>query len=556
MTRRIFKLSTLAASLALALTAAAAHAGRYHVYSCRTPAGESAPVDGWSGSVAAGGAFDDYALNTCPQGGALVAALGAATIHAANVDRATWTFTAPTKARIASAILWRAGDNAGGQVVNATYQFWLAGPELASTFDECIFTQYCPGKGDVTTPLSAANRVDILAPNLGAVIYANASCGGGPGRQCPSGAGDASGYAAAINLYAADLTLEENDGPHASNASGDLTSAPTVQGQSDLAFDATDAGSGVYEALFSVDGQVVQRTVLDSNGGRCKDVGQATDGLAAFLYVQPCEPSVSVDVPFDTTKVGNGAHHLVVSVIDAAGNAAPVLDRSVTIANPAAPGAANGTNASTQATLAVHWRGTRKASRTIGFGRTETLSGRLAGPGGVAIGGAAIDLRATPSYTGAPPRQFTRLKTDANGRFAMRIRGGAASQSLLFAYRAHVGDALPAATRTLTLKVRAGIALSVSPHTTSVGRRIVFRGRVHGGPIPHGGKQLVLEARSPGTAWIEFKVVRTDTQGRYRASYRFKFAGPADYRFRARSEPESDFPFAGGSSNVVAVRER
>ena len=68
--------------------------------------------------------------------------------------------------------------------------------------------------------------------------------------------------------------------------------------------------------------------MLDYNGGRCQDVGQTTDGLAAFLYVQPCVQSVSADVPFDTTKVANGAHHLVVSVIDAAGNAAPVLDRS------------------------------------------------------------------------------------------------------------------------------------------------------------------------------------------------------------------------------------
>ena len=57
-------------------------------------------------------------------------------------------------------------------------------------------------------------------------------------------------------------------------------------------------------------------------------------------------------MPFDTTRVGNGAHHLVVSVIDAAGNAAPVLDREITVANPPrVPGPPNGTNASAQATL-------------------------------------------------------------------------------------------------------------------------------------------------------------------------------------------------------------
>ena len=556
MARRIFKLATLAASLALALSAAAAHAGRYHVYSCRTPSGETAPADGWSGSVAAGGAFDDFALNTCPEGGALVAALGDQTIHGAEIDKATWAFASPADTSISGATLWRAGYVHGHSAETATYQLWMTGPNENLAFDECIYTLGCQQLGTFSTVFSPQNRVPVPASSLGSRLSVNANCGVIPGHVCEPNTGDPNGFAAVSYVYAADLTLEENEGPHASNVSGDLASAPTVQGQSDLAFDATDAGSGVYEALFSVDGQVVQRTVLDSNGGRCRDVGKTTDGLAAFEYVQPCEPSVSVDVPFDTTKVGNGAHHLVVSVIDAAGNAAPVLDRSVTVANAAAPGAANGTNASAQATLAVRWSGTRKASVTTGFGRARTLAGRLTGPGGVPIAGATIDMRVTPSYAGARPVQMTGPQTGADGRFSVRIAGGASSKSLRFAYRAHVGDALAVATRTLTLTVRAGIALSVSPHTTSVGRSIFFRGSLRGRPIPRGGKQLVFEARSPGSAWIEFKVVRTDARGRYRASYRFKFPGPADYRFRVRSEPESDFPFAGGASNVVAVRER
>jgi hypothetical protein len=66
----------------------------------------------------------------------------------------------------------------------------------------------------------------------------------------------------------------------------------------------------------------------------------------------------------------------------------------------------------------------------------------------------------------------------------------------------------------------------------------------------------VLEARSPGGAWIEFSVIRTGPRGRFHGSYRFRFPGPADYQFRAVSEPESDYPFAAGSSNVVGVHER
>ena len=90
----------------------------------------------------------------------------------------------------------------------------------------------------------------------------------------------------------------------------------------------------------------------------------------------------------------------------------------------------------------------------------------------------------------------------------------------------------------------------------SVGHSIHFRGRLLGGPIPRGGKQLVLEARSPGGSWIEFNVIRADAHGRYRASYRFKFPGPARYQFRVLSEAEADYPFAAGASNVVRVYER
>ena len=110
--------------------------------------------------------------------------------------------------------------------------------------------------------------------------------------------------------------------------------------------------------------------------------------------------------------------------------------------------------------------------------------------------------------------------------------------------------------RSLTLTVRAAVRLSISPRSASVGTRIRFSGRVHGAPVPSVGKLLVLEARSGGGAWIKFNVVRSDRAGRFRASYRFRFPGPARYQFRAVSEAEGDYPYAAGSSNVVVVHER
>jgi len=535
-----------------------ADAGTYHVYSCRTPWGAGAPVDGWSGSLAPGGAYDDYASNTCASGGALIAALGDETTHMVGVDRAIWTFNVPSGETMAGATLWRAGDTDGGFVVNASYQYWLAGTSETDIFDECIYTLGCQSQGEPTQPLSSSNRVAVPAQDLGTHLYTNVSCGGAPGNECRARVGDTNGYAAIVYLYAADIVLEQLAGPTASNVTGELATAPSVRGTSDVAFDASDPGAGVYEAVFSVDGQVVQSTVVNDNGGHCQNVGGTSDGLPAFLYVQPCAPSVSVDVPFDTTHLANGTHHLIVTVTDAAGNSAPVLDREITVANPpppGAPGPPNGTNASAQASLSAGWVGSRKARIASAYGRIHTISGRLTAPGGIPIAGAQLDCTATPAYQGARAVAMACPRTGSDGRFTVRVPGEDSSRTIAIAYREHLGDALPVATRTLGLTVRAGIRLRVGPHTTSVGHTIHFTGTLLGGPIPHGGKQLVLEARSPGGPWIEFDVVRTSRRGRYHDSYTFKFPGPVDYTFRAVSEAESDYPFATGASNVVRVHE-
>jgi hypothetical protein len=547
----------MAAAAAFAASATVARAGEYHVYSCRTPAGEAAPADGWSGSVAPRSAPDVYVKNTCGEGGALVAGLGEQAIHISYTDMVSWIFEAPSTETISNATLWRAGYLHGAPGEQASYQFWLAGPVNTKAFDECVYSLECHAAGDPTQPLSLSNRVAVPSANLGARLYVNASCGEGmPGNACRVGFADPNGNTAVVNLYAADITLEQTGGPTAGNVSGELATAPAVRGTSDILFSATDGGSGVYEAVFSVDGQAVQASVVNEDGGRCRDVGQTTDGRAAFLYVQPCLASVSADVGFDTTRVGNGPHRLLVTVIDAAGNAAPVLDREITVANPPGVGPPNGTNASAQATLMTRWKGTSRASVTSGYGRSRTVLGRLTAPGGGPISGALIDVSATPAFQGSKPITLASAHTGADGSFSVRVGGSASSSTLRFAYRSHLGDSPPAATSTLTLRVRAGVALAVAPRTASVGRSIFFRGRLLGGPIPRDGKQLVLEARSPGSPWIEFEVVRANARGRFRASYRFKFAGPAEYQFRVVSEAESDYPFAAGASNVVRVSER
>jgi hypothetical protein len=595
--------------------------GDYHVYACRQPDGQVAPVDGWSEATSQA---NDRATNTCASEGGLVAALDAGHSHPADTDLATWAFDAPAGETLAGATLWRAGDTAGGGNSNDSYFFWLTGVansgESTVVFDKCNAFKGCPSEGELKNPLAATNRVEVPEKALHSpYLSLNASCGSLiSGSECSSSPGDENGNAAIVELFAADMVLNQESAPTVQEVKGPLAEAATVSGTTDIAFTATDSGSGVYEAVFQVDGQTVHTTVLSTNGGRCEDVGQTTDGLPAFLYTQPCAASLSVDVPFDTTALSDGSHHVVVSVTDAAGNATPAMDRQVTVANhpagegaggggaggsggspgsgsgtgtggqspngsdtggagagtagagagtgasgagagtagPAARGAANGSEASDEAALSARWKGASGARLTSAYGQRHTLEGRLTAPGGHPIAGAAIEVGALPAAAGAHAAALPSVRTNAQGRFSLGLPRTLPSTTVQLSYRSHLGDALPVATRTLTLAVRVDALLHASPTLTSVGRTVRFSGRLLGGAIPPGGKQLILEGRSTGEPWTEFEVVRTNAQGVFHGSHRFHLPGPLAYSFRALSGYEADYPFLAGSSNVVGVLER
>jgi hypothetical protein len=561
MNERILKISLAVVLLFLAVSAPS-QAGRYHVYSCRMPDGGVAPVDGWSGSKT--GTFT-YATNTCETGGALLAALGDQAKRTANTDVASWTFSAPAGETLARGTLWRAGDAFGGSALNASFQFWEAGPGEHEVFDQCVNGLGCSHEGTIGEPFASANQVGLPAKS-GSHIYLHASCGGSAEFECPAGQGDPNNYAAALYLYGADLTLEQTTGPTVTSVGGELASASTVSGTSDVTFSANDPGAGIYEAVFNVDGRVVQASVPNEAGGSCRNVGQTTDGLPAFLDLQPCPSSVSADVGLDASSLSPGAHHLIVTVLDAAGNSAPVLDRTIVVpATPSAsllPGGAtpagtpNGTGATSSAVITARWSSTAKVLLTTAFGRSETITGRLTDPGGVPISGAHIDVTSIAALTGATGSAMKGTTTGANGAFAVHLPAGLSSRTVLLTYTAHTGEPRPAARRALQLAVQAPLTMTISPRTARSLGTIRFHGRLLAGPIPRGGKAVILEARSGRGAWIEFHVVRTNSRGRFSSSYRFKFPGPARYRFRVVCEQEADYPFASGASRAISVTER
>jgi hypothetical protein len=565
--RSVVARGALVALSVLAWGASGAQAGEYHVYGCRMPNGQVAPTDGWSEARLG---TSDSTQDTCATGGALVAALSDGATHEVETDRATWTFSAPAETTIAGATLWRAGDANGGWATNATYEFWLAGPENkdveADVIDQCVAEFGCPtGVGNTGTAMSPSNLVAVLPENLGTHLYANVSCAGGPKFVCPSGKGDSNNDAAVVYLYASDLVLDQSSQPTVSGVEGELAAASTLSGTADLSLHASDSGSGVYQAVFTVDNTQVARTVLSDNEGHCRDVGQTTDGLPAFLYLQPCAPSLTVDLPFDTTTLADGSHHLAVSVTNASGSSTVVLDRKVTVSNhpvvsppPSQPslGPANGTPASAGATLRVRWAATAHASLAGSYGRAQVVLGHLFAPSGAPIAGALVQVLSTPSFQGARALALATASTAANGSFRVRVPASTPSSRLTFAYSSHLAQPSPDVIATLALTVPAQLVLRVAPHISHIGGTIAFAGTLLGAPLPPGGKQLVLEARAPNGPWRQFQVLSTASHGRFHATYRFRLAGPVTYEFRAVSSREADFPYSTGASHVVLVRER
>ena len=240
-----------------------------------------------------------------------------------------------------SATLWRAGNTLGGSNEDASYLFWLSGyaplgDEFRSFDDVPRRVEACIGEGSFTDPTGHGKSRYCAGQCTGQPISVPEyllRIASSPKQECPTNEGGKITYDAEVELFAADIVLSQPTGPTVSAVSGGLAEDPTVSGTSDVAFHATDPGSGVYEAIVEADGKVVEHEVINEEGGRCHDVGGTTDGLPAFLYTQPCPAEASADIPFDTTALTNGEHHLVVSVTDAAGNAATVLDREITVAN-------------------------------------------------------------------------------------------------------------------------------------------------------------------------------------------------------------------------------
>lgn len=171
-----------------------------------------------------------------------------------------------------------------------------------------------------------------LPTNRGGDLYVVAGCGGAAGYQCNSGGSDNTWSEVRVN--SAQLLLSNSAVPQAANITGTAL-GQGVRGTAHLLMTASDPGGpGIYLAAVALDGRPVYSGTPNANGGTCVSHGTGPGGAQMFGFAQPCPAVEQLALPVPTAGFSDAKHELTVTLVDAAGNSAPVLDRFITTSNP------------------------------------------------------------------------------------------------------------------------------------------------------------------------------------------------------------------------------
>lgn len=518
----------IVASLALA-AAPSALAGTYTVYGCRTPSGAGAPLNGWQGALdPADDTGHEFWGGTCP--GPYFLKLDPFFSHIEGASVAA-TFVAPADTTISSYAIWRAVrlvPSAG-----FLYQAWALSAGRWLLVDGCGTASSCGTYGNVSNLAAPSNLLRQGAPPDTTELQLKLVCARSGG--CPS----VSPQSDAVWLWSSAITLTDTRAPQFAGApSGPLVAPGAVlAGVVPVSLAASDRGGGVYQALVEIDGRVLARQVLASNGGLCN---------APFLAVVPCLLSAGGTVDVNTAGLPDGAHSLMLLVSDPAGNTTswgPV--EIVTSNNPCTPfPAAAGMNLRASFIRRVHKRIRLANEVTTANGYRPIVQGALTTATGAPAPGAAICVATRDDYPGAPLTPVGTFSTDGAGRFSYKL-GLGPSRTIYFIHRVP-GGAIATA---LGVHVRVPVRVRVNAHRLRNDQAMTWRGRLPG-PVPNGLLALMQVWR--GHFWQTFKKIGVRTNGEWVGRYRFSFtSGVQHYRFRLTVPRQSGYPYAAGVSGVI-----
>jgi len=550
--RVVLTLALLTAALGcVAVVAPAADAGQWMQVSCQNPDQSPAPSQGWSGS--AGGGIEDGSNNSvnCAPGSPMFALLSTAAAAPVGAGE-TIQYTPPAGSRLAGGTVdvTLAADGYG-QDASGTAVLYT--PNLAYDASD-VFFQCAAQLTACSNSGSNYSGTLPLPTGRGGDVYLSASCGGIAGQYCNTGGSN--GAWSLVQLWWGDLLLTNTSSPAGTGFGGSLLAAD-AHGTADLAFTATDPnGPGVYRVAIEIDGTPVYQGTPNTNQGLCAPV--ATDpstGALMFDTQQPCPQTESVDIPIDTTGLGDGQHDLKVIVTDAAQNTSTVLDQTITTQNrttvsgllPSPPTASAAPAYSLTLSPATR-RLARGVSRT--YPRSGlTLTGAVNTATGTSAPGVQISLLAQPAG-GGTFSQIAHTTSNATGTWTLTARRGPSRTIRI------VAGPNPKAARTAR---EIGFHETVTPlltlHVATPGQgRIVFTGRLDISPLGQPLPLILVQTRGPDGWEVVGSPVHVDRAGRFRYVYRSSpLTFGRRFTFRATTPQAPDWQQANSGVKQAVV---
>ncbi len=523
----------LSIAAAVLIGASSAQAGQYTVYNCQTPDGGWAHNTDWVFTKGRFKSINKFS-STCPNGPFRMDMLSNKT-HPADDYMHAW-FDAPSDTGIVAWSFWRSVQLA----YPYNYRYYDVDNGTYNGHDECYSGEGCRSKGSEKAGVSNTNLVQGTNSHGADHLLLSITCGitDSSRSKCP-----AKRPGAQLQIHRLDVTLQDNQDPILeSPPSGPVVdpSRPPLTGLEPVSISASDRGGGVYQALFEVDGQVVDRDVIDSNDGRCQQ---------PFDLPRPCKNSVSGTVMFNTATVPDGLHTLRIRVTDATGTNdavyGPITIRTAnTSCNP------DPRSNSLNMTAAIKRHGKKKGRRsiTVPYGRAPQVTGRLLnGSNGVA--NTDVCVAQIPRMAGGQLAPEAFLKTDGSGRFTYRAARGP-SRTLFFVHRVAGG----AVASCVNLNVRAPVTLQRHNRALHNGQTLVMQGRLKDTTYAASGLLVELQAQR-GHRFQTFGTTHTNARGEFRFSYTFtRTLGVQRYHLRARVPAQQTYPFATGASRPITVK--
>lgn len=332
-------------------------------------------------------------------------------------------------------------------------------------------------------------------------------------------------------------TLSEDVPPIVLRLGGALLQGGPQSGVRTLTYAASDAQSGLSKVDVLLDGIVVASEDLTP---RCP-----------YSDFTACPPSQDGSVPVDTRGVANGRHRLTLRAWDAAGNSGQLHgDTAVAVANEPVPVPPAPVDLSAYE-LSARFASTSRPRVSVPYGRRVWIRGRLTRSSQPVAAGSVVEVLEKRDHRGAREVPRARVKTRADGSFSARLVTTRPSRTVRLAYRPTGGGRVVSPALSLRVRARSRVRASLR------GSVLRFGGRVLSAPIPRRGKRIVMEGRSPGSAWTPFKTIRTDRRGRFSGTYRLRVRRPG-VRLKVRSVVPSErgYGYLASRSRAVTLRVR